>query len=67
MSSPIVGLRVAAVVFGLVCLAQIGRLIVRPAILVAGHELPLWPSVVAAVVAGFLAVWMWGLSGRSAA
>jgi hypothetical protein len=65
MYSPVLGLRVASVVFGLVCLAQIGRLVARPEILVAGHLMPLWPSVVAVVVAGLLAAWMWQLAGRA--
>ena len=64
MGSPKVGLFVAAVVFALVCAAQVGRLAVRPEILVAGHVMPLWPSVVAVLVAGFLAVWMWRLAAR---
>jgi hypothetical protein len=65
MHSQIVGLRVAAAVFALVCLAQLVRLVVRPEILVAGHLMPLWPSVVAVVVvAGALSYWMWELALR---
>jgi hypothetical protein len=65
MGSPRVGLLVAAVVFGLVCLAQVGRLVWRPEILVAGHVMPLWPSVAAVVIAGSLAWWLWRLSARA--
>ncbi|MGD9637111.1 MAG: hypothetical protein AB7U97_27765, partial [Pirellulales bacterium] len=60
--SRIVGLRVAACVFALVCFAQLLRLLVRPEVLVAGHLLPLWPSVLAVIVAGALSVWLWKLS-----
>jgi hypothetical protein len=62
MNSPKGGLRVAAALFLLVCIVQVGRLVVRPEILVAGHVMPLWPSAVAAAVAGVLAIWMWRLS-----
>jgi uncharacterized membrane protein len=62
MDSPIVGLRVAAVVFALVCLAQLFRLVFRPEVLVAGHLMPLWPSVLAVIVAGALSAWMWRLA-----
>jgi len=64
MGSAKIGLIVAAVVFALVCAAQVGRLVVRPEILVAGHVTPLWPSVVAVLVAVFLAAWMWRLAAR---
>jgi hypothetical protein len=62
MNSQVVGLRVAAVVFGLVSLAQLGRLVTRIEVLVAGYVFPLWPSAVAFVVAGVLSLWMWKLS-----
>jgi len=62
MNSQIVGLRVASLVFGLVCLVQIGRLLMRPEVMVAGHLFPLWPSVVAVLVTGALCLWMWKLS-----
>jgi hypothetical protein len=64
MHSQTVGLRVAAAVFALVCVAQLARLVLRPEILVAGHLMPLWPSVVAVVVAGALGYWMWILGLR---
>jgi hypothetical protein len=64
MKSQIVGLRVAGTVFGLMSLAQLGRLLIRPEIRVAGHELPLWPSVVALVLLGCLSLWMWKLASR---
>lgn len=62
MNSRTVGLRVAGVVFAIVCVAQVARLVLRPEILVAGQVIPLWPSAVAAVVAGGLCLWMWKLS-----
>jgi len=64
MNSKIVGLRVASIVFGLVSLAQLGRLLVRPDVLVAGHHIPLWPSALAFVFLTALSVWMWRLSSK---
>jgi len=56
------GLRVASVIFGLMAIAQLGRLALRPEVLVAGHALPLWPSMVAVIVLGGLSVWLWKLT-----
>jgi hypothetical protein len=56
------GLRVAGTVFGLMSLAQLARLMLRPDILVAGHPLPLWPSALAFVILGGLSLWMWKLA-----
>jgi len=62
MKSPIMGLRVAGAVFGLMCLAQLARLVIQPEIFVAGHAVPLWPSVAAAVLLGLLSAWLWSLA-----
>jgi hypothetical protein len=62
MKSSVLGLRVASVVFGLMSLAQLLRLLIRPLVLVAGHEIPLWPSALALVVLGGLSLWMWKLA-----
>jgi hypothetical protein len=62
MVSQRTGLYVASAVFALFCLAQLARLIVRPEILVAGHILPLWPSVLAVLLAGGLAAWLWWIA-----
>jgi hypothetical protein len=62
MNSQVTGLRVASVVFGLMALAQLVRLVIRPVVLVAGHPVPLWPSVLALVVLAGLSLWMWKLA-----
>jgi hypothetical protein len=64
MRSQIVGLQVAGIVFGLLCLAQLARLLARPEVLVAGHAVPLWPSAIAAIILGGLSLWLWTLSRR---
>jgi hypothetical protein len=62
MNSQITGLRVASVVFGLMAIAQLVRLVIRPEVLVAGHPMPLWPSVLACIILSGLSVWMWKLA-----
>ena len=62
MNSQITGLRVASVVFGLMAIAQLGRLAIRPEVLVAGHPMPLWPSVLALIILGGLSLWLWKLA-----
>jgi hypothetical protein len=64
MKSQTIGLRVAGTVFGLMGLAQLLRPLIRPEIFVAGHEMPLWPSVVALVFLGGLSLWMWKLASQ---
>jgi hypothetical protein len=49
-------------VFGLMAIAQLGRLLIRPEVLVAGYSMPLWPSVLALIILGGLSVWMWKLA-----
>lgn len=64
VNSQTVGLRVAGVIFALVCLVQLLRLMTGVEVLVAGHEVPLWPNAIAFLVAGGLSYWMWLLSYR---
>ena len=52
----------ASVVFGLMAIAQLVRLVIRPEVLVGGHLMPLWPSVLAFPFLGGLSLWMWILS-----
>lgn len=62
MKSQLLGLRVAAAVFGLLSLAHLVRLVIRPEILVAGYVLPWWPSLPAMILLGGLSVWLWSLA-----
>lgn len=62
MNSKILGLRVASAVFGLMSIAQLLRLLIRPEIIVAGHWMPLWPTALAFLVLGGLSIWMWKLA-----
>ena len=58
MKTQILGLRVASIMFGLMAVAQLTRLIINPEILIAGYQLPLWPSALAVVILGGLSVWL---------
>ncbi len=62
MSSQVLGLRVAGIVFGVLCLAQLLRLATQFDVVIGGTHLPFWPSGVAVVVLGALSIWMWKLS-----
>ena len=66
MGSQTAGLRVASIVLGLLALAQLARLLVRPDVLVAGYPVPLWPSALAFVILGGLSLWMWRLASTPA-
>ncbi len=52
----------ASGVFGLMAIAQLVRLVIRPEVFVAGHLMPLWPSVLALIILGGLSLWMWKLA-----
>jgi len=53
-----IALRTAGTIFLLVAIAHLGRLIVRPQIMVGNFVVPLWPSAVAFVAILALAIWM---------
>ena len=52
----------AGAIFGLMSLAQLVRLLIRPDVLVAGYPMPLWPSALAFIILGGLSLWMWNLA-----
>jgi hypothetical protein len=58
MKSQIRGLRVAGSLFGLLGVVQLLRLVIRPEVLINGHLLPLWPSVLAVIILGSLSLWL---------
>jgi hypothetical protein len=66
MNSPMVGLRVASLVFALVSLLQLARVAAAFDVAVDGHLVPLWASGVAVMIAAGLSAWMGQLSYRSA-
>jgi hypothetical protein len=56
--------RVSGVFLALVTCAQLLRLVFRWQVNVAGFEIPLWASAIAALIAGTLAVWAFRVSFR---
>jgi len=48
----------------LLACVQLLRLILRWRVTVAGVEIPLWPSAVAALIAGSLAIWAFRVRAR---
>ena len=66
MSSRVLGLRVAGTVFGIVCIAHIWRLLTHTAVLIGGSPISSTISVIGAIVAGALSVWMWRLASGPA-
>ncbi len=48
---------VSALVFDAITALQLARLLLRWPVTVAGFAVPLWVSAIAAIVAGWLAVW----------
>ncbi len=62
MSSQASGLRVASVIFALFAIGHVGRLVKQAQVTVATHQIPMWVSVVALIIAAILSTWMWRLS-----
>ena len=65
MNSPAVGLRVASVVFGLMCLAHVLRIITRFQMVLGGYSVARKFSAIAVLVTGALCVWLWMLSSKA--
>jgi hypothetical protein len=64
MNSPQVGLRVAAIVSGMISLAHLWRVLIHLEIRLGAHDLPQWVSVVAVIGAGAVCLWLWRLSTK---
>jgi len=62
MSAQASGLRVASVIFALFAIGHVMRLVKQAQVTVATHQIPMWVSVVALIIAAILSIWMWRLS-----
>jgi len=62
MSSQAAGLRVASVIFALFAIGHVVRLVKQAQVTVATHQIPMWVSMVALIIAAILSIWMWRLS-----
>jgi hypothetical protein len=63
MCSQSVGLRVASVLFALICLGHVARLVMGLEVQVGSHHIGNLLSVITVVVAAALSVWLWRLAG----
>jgi lipopolysaccharide export LptBFGC system permease protein LptF len=50
---------VAAILFGLIALAQLLRVLFRVEVTAGGVVIPLWVSILAVIVLGALGIWLW--------
>lgn len=66
MNSPVLGLRVASVIFGLMGLCHLIRIIARAGLQVGCCLIGRQWSVVAVIVLAALCVWMWRLASTAA-
>ena len=62
MSSQASGMRVASVIFALFAIGHVVRLVKQAQVTVGTHQIPMWVSVVALIIAAILSIWMWRLS-----
>jgi len=53
---------VAGTIFGLICLAHLGRLLLRFHVAIGSHAVPLWLNAVGLIITGLLCAWLWKLS-----
>jgi hypothetical protein len=64
VNTPRGGLRVAAIVFAIVCFAHAWRVVEHVDVTLGTFHAPMWTSMVAVVVSGGLSIWMLTLSNR---
>jgi hypothetical protein len=64
MSSLRVGLRIAAAIFGIVCLVHLWRVLAHVPIRIGNYDVPQWPSIVAVIGLAILCLWLTRLSAR---
>ncbi len=67
MNSPALGLRLASVIFGLICLGHVIRILAHINVVVAGESIGRRWSAIAAVLLAALCGWLWSLASRAKA
>jgi hypothetical protein len=65
MNSPALGLRVASLVFGIVCVGHVVRAVAQIELRIGSLEIGVWLSLLAGLVTAGLSAWLWHL-GRLA-
>jgi len=62
VTDPRLGLRVSAVIFIVIAVVHVVRVAVHLQLQIGGQPIPMWPSILAVIIFGFLGIWMWRLS-----
>ena len=62
MNSPITGLRVASIIFGIFAIGHLLRLITHAQVTLGSYRIPMGVSWIALIVAAILCIWMGRLS-----
>ena len=65
MNSPKAGLRLAALVFAVMCVGHLWRFWAALDVRIGTVDIPMWLSIGAVVVSGGLSVWLWKLSSSA--
>ena len=65
MNSIVTARRLTGTIFLLIAIVHIWRLVRGIDVMVGSHHLPMWLSVVGAIVTGLLGFWLWTLSSRA--
>jgi O-antigen/teichoic acid export membrane protein len=59
MDTKNLALRVAGTIFGLVAIAHLLRIFLCATLIFGSHSIPHWMSVIGAIVAACLCIWLW--------
>lgn len=62
MATTTLALRIAGTIFGIVGLLHLIRILTEATVMIEGFTLPVWVNWLGLFGAGFLCVWMWGLT-----
>jgi len=65
MNSPVTGLRFAGTLFALIALIHVWRLVQGFDVIIGNQHIPPSASIVGAIFAGALSLWMWKLSSNA--
>ena len=64
MNSARMGLRIAALIFGIISWGHLWRVVAHLHVQIGRSQIPSWPSVIAVVVFALLSLWMARLSTK---
>ena len=62
MTNQRLGLRVAGIAFGLICVGHVIRIFAQVPVRIGTYDVPTWPSILAAALTAALTMWLFLLS-----